>query len=78
MTYIGPTDGNLHALRKREQEIEDYDARWIDCPDCGGAGRIFVPLGFHTGDPETDDWDEDECETCRGTGQIERDDWEDE
>ena len=73
MTYIGPTDGNLYALRQREQEIEEYEARWVDCDDCGGSGATLIALGFHTGDPRTDDWDEEACETCHGTGKVE---WE--
>jgi DnaJ-class molecular chaperone len=51
--------------------------QFIDCPDCNGTGVVDVPLGFHTGNPETDDWDEDECVTCGGTGEIEAEDWND-
>lgn len=67
---IGPTDGNLHALREREAEQEEYEARFVTCPECDGAGEIAVPLGFHTGNPETDDWDDETCPLCKGTGQI--------
>jgi DnaJ-class molecular chaperone len=74
MTTIGPTDGNLYALRQREAEQEAYDARMIDCPACGGTGGTVVPLGYHSGDPETDDWDEITCEECGGTGEIEAED----
>lgn len=70
---IGPTDGNLYALRQREAEREAYDARFIDCPECEGSGIIAIPLGFHTGNPETDDWDEEDCPECGGTGEVE--DW---
>ena len=41
------------------------------CPCCAGTGEIEVPLGPHTGDPETDDWDWLPCEDCNGTGEIE-------
>lgn len=41
------------------------------CPVCNGSGEIEVPLGFHTGDPEMDDWDWLPCEDCNGTGEIE-------
>jgi DnaJ-class molecular chaperone len=68
---IGPTDGNLDALRRREEEREAYEARFIDCPECEGTGEIEVPLGFHTGNPDTDDWDVADCEECGGTGEIE-------
>lgn len=72
MTYdIGPTDGNLDALRRREAEAEEYEARFIDCPKCNGTGEIVVPIGLHTGDPEMDDWDVADCDECDGTGQIE-------
>ena len=68
---IGPTDGNLYALRQREAEREAYEARFIDCPECEGTGEIEVPIGFHTGNPETDDWDVETCDCCGGTGEIE-------
>ena len=68
---IGPTDGNLYALRQREAEREAYEARFIDCPECNGTGEIEVPIGFHTGNPETDDWDVETCDCCGGTGEIE-------
>jgi DnaJ-class molecular chaperone len=68
---IGLTDGNLYALRQREAEREAYEARFIDCPECEGTGEIEVPLGFHTGNPETDDWDVETCDCCNGTGEIE-------
>jgi DnaJ-class molecular chaperone len=50
---------------------------FIDCPDCNGQGVVAVPIGFCSGDPRVDDWDEDECVTCGGTGKIEAEDWED-
>lgn len=75
MTYdIGPTDGNLDALRRREEAEEAYEARKKTCPNCDGLGEIAVPLGFHTGNPDTDDWDLVDCEDCDGTGWVE--DWD--
>ena len=75
---IGPTDGNLDALRRREEEREAYEARKKTCPNCDGLGEVEVPLGFHTGNPDTDDWDVVDCDDCNGTGQVEDWDAEDE
>jgi DnaJ-class molecular chaperone len=68
---IGPTDGNLDALRRREEEREAYEARFVDCPECNGTGEIEVPIGWHTLDPETDDWDWVTCDECGGSGRVE-------
>ena len=75
---IGPTDGNLDALHRREEEREAYEARKKTCPNCDGLGEVEVPLGFHTGNPDTDDWDVVDCDDCDGTGQVEDWDAEDE
>lgn len=37
--------------------------KMIECPDCGGDGTISHSDG--------DDWDEFNCTTCDGTGEIE-------
>jgi hypothetical protein len=75
MTYdIGPTDGNLDALRRREEAEEAYAARKKTCPNCEGLGEIEVGYGFQTGDPTVDDWVLVDCEDCDGTGQVE--DWD--
>ena len=47
-----------------------------ECPNCEGLGEIEVPLGFHTGNPETDDWETVPCEDCEGTGEVEAEDEE--
>jgi hypothetical protein len=44
--------------------------RTTDCPECNGTGEIEVPLGFCTGNPETDDWDIEDCPKCDGTGEV--------
>jgi hypothetical protein len=53
-----------------------HPQQFIDCPDCNGQGVVAVPIGFCSGDPRVDDWDEDECVTCGGTGKIEAEDWD--
>ncbi len=73
---IGPTDGNLHALRQREAERDAAMPRFEDCYECNGTGKVMVPLGMHTGDSRLDDWDEAECPECGGTGEIEVEDEE--
>lgn len=50
---------------------EAYEARFVGCPQCEGTGEVEVPLGFHTGNPETDDWDWVACDECGGSGQVE-------
>ena len=75
---IGPTDGNLHALREREAEREAHDARMIDCPECNGTGEVSVEIsGRDWSDPEGI-FGEEDCRNCGGTGEVEADDWGDE
>lgn len=72
---IGPTDGNLYALRQREAEREAWEDRFIDCPECGGTGEIEEVI-FGNGNPETTDYDWFTCDRCGGTGEVERDDYD--
>ena len=69
------TDGNLDALNRHLHEQEEYDARFITCPECDGEGQCEYD------DPRPDYvnggeihavWDT--CETCHGSGEIERED----
>ncbi len=54
---------------------------WIECPECGGDGRIEVDVprphagGFNCGFIDTA-WIE--CEMCQGSGEIEIEDDENE
>lgn len=69
---IGPTDGNLYALRQREAEQEEYDRAHMmqDCPDCNGTGEVEVLVtGADYGDPFAI-YDLDPCPLCNGTGEI--------
>lgn len=77
MTYIGPTDGNLDALRRREEEHEAWLARFQDCPECNSTGEVYVQLDGRDGDPNAN-YDEQTCDHCGGSGEVERDDWEEE
>lgn len=73
MTHIGPTDGNLYALRQREAEQEAWDARFIDCPDCNGTGELEIMThGRGYGDPDGI-YETGCCDRCDGTGEIEGD-----
>lgn len=43
----------------------------MDCDTCNGTGEVYVPLGRITGDPRVDDWGEDTCPDCDGSGEME-------
>ena len=71
------TDGNLDALNRHLHEIEKYEARMITCPECDGEGECayeeavvdYVNGGYLKEVIET-------CETCHGSGEIEREEEE--
>jgi len=66
------TDGNLDALNRRLEEIEEYEARTITCPECDGDGVCayeeavvdYVNGGYLKEVIDT-------CERCDGAGEIE-------
>lgn len=71
------TDGNLDALSRHLREQEEYDARTITCPECNGEGTCAYE------EPVIDYFDGgylqeliDTCETCGGTGEVEREEEE--
>lgn len=69
------TDGNLAALNRHLQEREEYDARFIPCPDCDGEGECEYDeevADYVNGGYVKAVWDT--CETCLGTGEIEIED----
>lgn len=68
------TDGNLDALNRHLHEQEEYNARMITCPQCDGEGECAY-------DEPVIDYQHggylqeviDTCETCGGSGEVERD-----
>mgnify|MGYP001089414783 CR=1 FL=1 len=66
------TDGNLDALNRHLDEIEEYEARTITCPECDGDGVCayeeavvdYVNGGYLKEVIDT-------CERCDGAGEIE-------
>jgi len=66
------TDGNLDALNRHLDEIEEYEARMITCPECDGEGECayeeavvdYVNGGYLKEVIDT-------CERCDGAGEIE-------
>lgn len=71
------TDGNTDALRRREEEQEAAQPRWIPCPECDGEG--VAPFEEprpdpHNGGELVEVWLE--CENCHGQGEIEADFWD--
>lgn len=71
------TDPNLDALNRLLHEQKEYDARTITCPECNGEGTCAY-------EEEVADYDNggylkeviDTCETCGGSGEVERDEEE--
>lgn len=71
------TDGNLAALSRHLHEREEYEARFITCPECDGDGVCayeeavadYVNGGYLKEVIDT-------CETCHGSGEIEADEEE--
>ena len=69
------TDGNLAALSRHLHEQEEYEARFITCPECDGDGVCayeeavvdYVNGGYLTEVIDT-------CERCEGAGAIEIED----
>jgi len=65
------TDGNLAALNRHLHEREEYDARFITCPECDGDGECayeeavidYVNGGYLREVIDT-------CDLCFGTGEI--------
>ena len=65
------TDGNLAALNRHLHEREEYEARFITCPDCDGEGECaydeavadYVNGGYLKEVIDT-------CEMCHGTGEV--------
>ena len=68
------TDGNLDAINRHLDEIEEYEARMITCPECDGDGVCayeeavvdYVNGGYLKEVIDT-------CERCYGAGEIEID-----
>ena len=66
------TDGNIVALNLHLHEREEYEARFITCPECGGHGECafeepvvdYVNGGYLKEVIDT-------CERCGGCGEIE-------
>lgn len=42
----------------------------MKCPECGGAGKVVHPMMSMNGDEYTGEWEQHECETCNGTGEV--------
>ena len=55
-------------MGKVKSWMEDLkESAMVDCADCNGDGKVEVALA-------ADHFRNDDCETCRGTGQVEGED----
>lgn len=70
-------DGNLDALNRHLQAQEEYDARFITCPQCDGEGSCSYdePVADYTHGGYIKEVI-DTCHLCDGEGEIEREEEE--
>ena len=59
--------GDLVMGRVKSWMEDLKESAMVDCADCNGDGKVEVALA-------ADHFRNDDCETCRGTGQVEGED----
>jgi len=42
----------------------------MKCSECGGTGKVEFPMMSMNGDEYTGEWEQHECEDCKGTGEV--------